>query len=157
MSGQYCTFWVADRLFGVPISGVQEVLLAQPVTPVPLAPPEVAGLINLRGQVVTVLDLGTRLRLAQARPDGAARGSRRDRRQGRTSGIHVIVTTDDAPVSLLADRVGEIIAPGEGLLEPPPETLDSRIRALVTHVCKLDEQLMLVLDIDHTTAVGGAA
>jgi purine-binding chemotaxis protein CheW len=144
-SGQFCTFWVAGHLFGVPICAVQEVLLSQPVTPVPLAPAEIPGLINLRGQIVTVLDLRARLRLHE---------SSRERTGG---GVNVIVVTSDAPVSLLADRIGEVITPDEGRFEPPPDTLDRGVRDLVSQVYKLDEQLMLVLDIDNTTAVGGAA
>jgi purine-binding chemotaxis protein CheW len=141
MSTLYCTFWLDEHLFGVPIAAVREVLLAQPVTPVPLAPAEVPGLLNLRGQIVTVIDLRARLRLP-------GRG---------TPGVHVIVGTADGAVSLLADRVGEVIAPDEDLFAGPPETIDHRVRALVTSVCTLPEHLLLVLDIDTTTAVGGAA
>lgn len=145
MGGQFCSFWVQDHLFGVPIAAVQEVLLSQPVTPVPLAPVEIPGLINLRGQIVTVLDLRVRLRLLDAR-------------QERTeSGVNVIVATADAPVSLLADRVGEVVTAEDRHFEPPPDTLDHRVRDLVSGVYKLHEQLLLVLDIDNTTAVGGAA
>lgn len=145
MSGQFCTFWVKDHLFGVPISAVQEVLLSQPVTPVPLAPAEIPGLINLRGQIVTVLDLRARLHLHDAT------------RELAVDGVNAIVVTADAPVSLLADRIGEVITADDRRFEPPPDTLDPRVRDLVSRVYKLDEQLMLVLDIDNTTALGGAA
>jgi purine-binding chemotaxis protein CheW len=141
MSELYCTFWLDEHLFGVPIGAVQEVLLTQPITPVPLAPAEVPGLLNLRGQIVTVIDLRARLRLP-------ARG---------TPGVNVIVGTADGAVSLLADRVGEVTAPDPALFADPPETIDHRVRDLLSAVCTLPEHLLLVLDIDTTTAVGGAA
>lgn len=145
MSALFCTFWIDEHLFGVPISAVQEVLVGQSVTPVPLAPAEVPGLLNLRGQIVTVLDLRARLRLGASPPEG------------RPSGVNVIISSADGAVSLLADRVGEVIAPAENRFEDPPDTIDRRVRDLVSAVCKLDGQLMLVLDIDTTIAVGGAA
>jgi purine-binding chemotaxis protein CheW len=145
MSGLYCTFWLDQHLFAVPVDRVQEILLGQDITPVPLAPAEVPGLLNLRGQIVTVLDLRSRLRLPGRDPDAA-----------QTS-VNVIVGTGDSPVSLLVDRIGQVLQPDDALFEPPPETIDGRVRDLVAAVCKLDEQLMLVLDLDKTIAVGGAA
>lgn len=145
MSGLFCTFWIDDHLFGVPISAVQEVLLGQSMTPVPLAPAEVPGLLNIRGQIVTVIDLRTRLRLAPRGTDG------------HETGVNVIIGSAEGAVSLLVDRVGQVIEPEDRRFEDPPDTIDRRVRDLVSAVCKLDEQLMLVLDIDTTIAVGGAA
>jgi purine-binding chemotaxis protein CheW len=145
MSGLFCTFWIDEHLFGVPIGGVQEVLLGQTMTPVPLAPSEVPGLLNLRGQIVTVIDLRARLCLP---PRDAAQTS---------DGVNVIIGSADGAVSLLADRVGEVLSPADGCFEDPPDTIDRRVRDLVSAVCKLDGQLLLVLDIDTTIAVGGAA
>lgn len=145
MSQLYCTFWLDEHLFGVPIAAVHEVLVGQQVTPVPLAPPEVPGLLNIRGQIVTVIDLRARLRLPE-----------RDA-QDTTGGVNVMVGTADGPVSLLADRIGQVLQPDDALFEAPPETIDPGVRDLVAAVCKLDGQLMLVLDIDTTIAVGGAA
>lgn len=143
---QLCTFWLDDHLLALPIQSVREVLPARPVTRVPLAPDDVVGLINLRGQVVTVVDLRARLSL----PTAAA--SPTDR------GIHVMVGDGgSAVVSLLADRIGQVVEPAADQLAPPPPTLPDDVARLVTAVCTLDEQLVLVLDLDPTNALGGAS
>ncbi|MGZ6827552.1 MAG: chemotaxis protein CheW, partial [Mycobacteriales bacterium] len=109
---QYCTFTLDGHLFGVPVSSVQEVLREQEVTPVPLAAPEVSGLINLRGQIVTTLNLRHRLRLP-ARPAG-------------DPSVNVVVrTADGGAVSLVVDRIGDVLEPEPSSLEEPPETLDA--------------------------------
>lgn len=138
---QYCTFVLDGHLFGIPVASVQEVLREPAVTPVPLAAPEVSGLINLRGQIVTSLNLRERLRLA-ARPEGAP-------------SVSVVVrTADGGAASLVVDRVGDVIEPDPDSIEAPPETLDPRIRALVDGVCKLDGELMLMLDTELAVDVG---
>jgi purine-binding chemotaxis protein CheW len=144
MSVQYCTFRLDGHLFGVPVGSVQEVLKEQELTTVPQAPPEVSGLINLRGQIITTLDLRIRLGLG-ARPSGAP-------------AVNVVVRTDDGDVvSLLVDEIGDVLEPGEETFEQPPETVPARIRTLVTSVCKLDGQLMLVLDTQLAVQVGATA
>src|SRR5438477_10638336 len=105
---RYCTFFVDGHYFGVDVLKVQEIIRFQEMTRVPLAPPVVRGLINLRGQIVTALDLRRRLQL----PDQAA-----DRKP-----INVVVHTDEGAVSLLVDEIGDVIAVPEGDLEPPPPT-----------------------------------
>lgn len=144
MSVQYCTFRLDGHLFGVPVGSVQEVLKQQELTSVPQGPPEVCGLINLRGQIITTLDLRIRLGLG-ARPSGSA-------------AVNVVVRTDDGDVvSLLVDEIGDVLEPGTETFEQPPETVPPRIRALVTSVCKLDGQLMLVLDTQLAVQVGATA
>jgi purine-binding chemotaxis protein CheW len=144
MSVQYCTFRLDGHLFGVPVGSVQEVLKQQELTTVPQAPREVSGLINLRGQIITTLELRTRLGLA-ARPPGAP-------------AVNVVVRTDDGGVvSLLVDEIGDVLEPGEEAFELPPETVPAHIRALVTSVCKLEDHLMLVLDTELAVHVGTAA
>ena len=139
---QYCTFVLDGHLFGIPVASVQEVLREQAVTPVPLAAPEVSGLINLRGQIVTSLNLRERLRLAGQPADELS--------------VSVVVRTlDGGAVSLVVDRVGDVVEPDPGSLESPPETLDPRVRALVDRVCKLDGELMLMLDTELAVAVDG--
>jgi purine-binding chemotaxis protein CheW len=139
---QYCTFVLDGHLFGIPVASVQEVLREQAVTPVPLAAPEVSGLINLRGQIVTSLNLRERLRLAGQPADEQS--------------VSVVVRTlDGGAVSLVVDRVGDVVEPDPGSLESPPETLDPRVRALVDRVCKLDGELMLMLDTELAVAVDG--
>jgi purine-binding chemotaxis protein CheW len=144
MSRQYCTFRLDKHLFGVPVESVQEVLKQQELTTVPLAPREVSGLINLRGQIITTLELRTRLGLG-ARPPGAP-------------AVNVVVrTAEGGVVSLLVDEIGDVLEPTDESFEALPETVPSRIRALVSRVCKLDGHLMLVLDTELAVQVGAVA
>ena len=136
---QLCTFAVDDLVFGVDVLDVQEVIRHQEMTPVPLAPGDVRGLINLRGQIVTAVDLRSRLGLP-ARPDGV----------GDTSGDHplnVVVHTPDGPTSLLVDRIGDVTNVTRDLLEEPPSTLPAGAAAVIDGIYKLDGQLLLALDL----------
>jgi purine-binding chemotaxis protein CheW len=133
---QFCTFFIDSLFFGVDVQRVQEVLREQEMTRVPLAPPVVNGLINLRGQIVTAIDLRRRLEL-------------RDR-TGERAPMNVVVRTDDGAVSLLVDEIGDVIKVQHDTFEPPPETLTGVTRHLITGIHKLDRQLLLVLDIDRT-------
>jgi purine-binding chemotaxis protein CheW len=144
VSHQYCTFLLDGHLFGVAVSSVQEVLKQQDVTPVPLASREVSGLINLRGQIVTTLDLRTRLGLPR-------------REDGSRSVSVVVRAADGGPVSLVVDQIGDVIEADEAALEPPPDTVPHELRELVLGICKLDEQLMLLLDTERAVAVADAA
>lgn len=133
-STRLLTTFVVDGLhLGVDALDVQEVLRHQPMTQVPLAPAEVSGLINLRGQVVTALDLRRRLR-RPARPEGELP-------------MNVVVRTDDGPVSLLVDEIGDVIEVPAEALESNPETVSDLERELVLGVHKLDGQLLMVLDV----------
>lgn len=144
MSQQYCTFVLDSHLFGVPVSSVQEVLRAQDVTTVPLAAPEVVGLLNLRGQIVTSVELRTRLGLPGRDPDARP--------------VNVVVkTADGSPVSLVVDQIGDVLEPDQETFEPAPETVPPHIRELVVGVCKLDGALMLELDTELAVTVGGNA
>jgi purine-binding chemotaxis protein CheW len=134
----YATFYIGDSHFGVDALGVQEVLRHQPMTRVPLATDEVRGLINLRGQVVIALDLRRRLGL-EPRPE--ERGS-----------MNLVVCTDDGPVSLLVDRIGDVLPVDEDELEATPETVQGLSRELLLGVIKLESGLLHVLDVDRATA-----
>jgi purine-binding chemotaxis protein CheW len=141
MPAQYCTFRLDGHLFGIPVETVQEVLQQQPMASVPLAPPEVAGLLNLRGQIVVTLDLRIRLGLP-VRPDGQQT-------------VGVVVCTHEGTVNLVVDQIGDVLEPPGATFEPVPETVPSALRAVVDRVCKLDQELMLVLDTEravHTAA-----
>lgn len=142
MAHQYCTFRLGGHLFGVPVETVQEVLREQNLTKVPMAPREVSGLINLRGQIVITVDLRERMGLPA-------------REQGEETTNVVVRTGDDTVTSLLVDRIGDVLEPDLDRFEAPPDTVPSRLRELVTRVCKLDKELMLVLDtekaVDHET------
>jgi purine-binding chemotaxis protein CheW len=103
---QFCTFFLDSLFLGVEVQRVQEVLRQQEMTQVPLAPAVVRGLINLRGQIVTAIDLRRRLELPSA--------------PARTPAMNVVVRTDDGAVSLLVDEIGDVIKFRMTTFEPPP-------------------------------------
>ena len=141
---QYCTFVLDGHLFGVDVASVQEVLKQQGLTPVPLASREVAGLINLRGQIVTTLDLRSRLGLPE-RPAGS-------------ESVSVVVrAADGGPVSLVVDRIGDVLDVDGASLEAPPDTVPADVRELVRGICKLEDGLMLLLDTEKAIRVDAAA
>jgi len=133
-SQQFCTFLLDGYLFGVPVPQVQEVIRYQPMTPIPLAPGAVEGLINLRGQIVVAIDLRRRLGLAN-RPAGELP-------------MNVVVRTADSVVSLLADEIGDVIEVDESTFEAAPETLRGAVRFMILGVHKLEGQLLHLLDTD---------
>ena len=136
---QLSTFHVGKYLFGVDVSLVQEVVRLQQMTPVPLATGEIAGLINLRGEVLTAIDLRARLGLPPAEASGR-------------EPVNVVVRVDDEPVSLLVDEIGDGVDVGPGSFEAPPDTLDATLRQLILGAHKLDAGLLLVLDVDQAAA-----
>ena len=140
---QYCTFTVDGLFFGVEVLKVQEVIRYQEMTPVPLAPPVVHGLINLRGQIVTAIDL----RAALGLPDRAA---------GHLP-MNVVVRTDDGIVSLLVDEIGDVLNVEPGSFERPPETLSASRGELISGVYKLKDKLLLILDSTKAVNLSGMA
>jgi len=142
---QYCTFYVAGHYFGLDVMKVQEITCAASMTRVPLAPPVVRGLINMRGQIVTAIDLRRRLGL-EDRPSSQLP-------------IHVVVLTEDGAVSLLVDEIGDVLEVKETTFERPPETLRETARELIHGAYKLKERLLLILDINKivTPDAGEAA
>jgi purine-binding chemotaxis protein CheW len=140
---QYCTFFVDSHFFGLDVLKVQEIIRYQEMTAVPLAPPVVRGLINLRGQIVTAIDLRRRLEL-------------RDRPATQLP-VNVVVHTDDGAVSLLVDEIGDVLEVSENAFERPPETLQGTALELIRGAYKLEDRLLLILDVDRTVnvAVGG--
>lgn len=139
---QLCTFTVDDLLFGVEVTKVQEVLRAQPTTRVPLSPTMVRGLINLRGQIVTAVDLRACLGLAP--------------REGGEPPMNVVIRGTDGCVSLLVDSIGDVIEVDDGAFEPPPSTMRAAHRHMIASVCKLPRQLLLVLIPERALAFIGA-
>lgn len=135
MPAQYCTFRLDGHLFGVPVETVQEVLRHQPITVVPLAPAEVSGLLNLRGQIVVTVDLRVRLGLPVRAADAP--------------GVNVVVRTHEGTVSLLVDQIGDVLEPPETAFEVVPDTVPASLREVVDRVCKLDDELMLALDTER--------
>src|SRR5262245_40439072 len=138
---QYCTFYVAGHYFGLDVLKVQEVIRYQEMTRVPLAPPVARGLINLRGQIVTALDLRRRLELQDRPADQLP--------------VNVVVQTDEGAVSLLVDEIGDVLEVSEKLFERPPETLQGTARELVRGAYKLEDRLLLILDAERTINVTG--
>ncbi|HKB00763.1 MAG TPA: chemotaxis protein CheW [Gemmataceae bacterium] len=139
---QYCTFFLDGHYFGIDVLRVQEVIRYQTMTRVPLAPPVVRGLINLRGQIVTAIDLRRRLGLPD-RPD--------DRLP-----VNVVVSTDDGAVSLLVDEIGDVLRVPETAFETPPDTLRGPARELIRGAYKLDDRLLLILNTERAVALSNS-
>ena len=130
---QYCTFYVNDILFGVEVLDVQEVLRYQDLTDVPLAASEIKGLINLRGQIITAIDLRIRMGLPPRNKD--------------INPMNVVIRTNDEVVSFLVDSIGDVLEVNDENYETAPGTVDESTRELVSGVYKLDnKKLMMVLD-----------
>jgi purine-binding chemotaxis protein CheW len=136
---QYCTFHVAGHYFGLDVLKVQEIIRYQAMTRVPLASPVVRGLINLRGQIVTAIDLRRRLELKDRPADQLP--------------VNVVVRTDDGAVSLLVDEIGDVLEVPEKDFERPPETLKGTARELIRGAYKLKDALLLILDTERTVNV----
>jgi purine-binding chemotaxis protein CheW len=132
---QYCTFFLDGHYFGIDVLKVQEIIRFQQMTRVPLAPPVVRGLINLRGQIVTGIDLRRRLEMKDRPADQLP--------------VNVVVKTDDGAVSLLVDEIGDVVEVAEKQFEQPPETLRGNARELVRGAYKLPGRLLLILDTDR--------
>jgi len=149
-TSQFCTFYLEKLLFGVELKSVQEVIRSLEMTRVPLAPTVVSGFINLRGQIVTAVDLRRRLELDPAPPGQLA--------------MNVVVRSEDGAVSLLVDEIGDVLEVDQSTFELPPETLRGSVRGMILGVHKLNDRLMLVLDTEkacqmaqvaESTAAGG--
>lgn len=132
---QFCTFFIDGHCFGTSVAMVKEVIQFQPITRVPLAPDVIVGLMNLRGQIVSVMDLRRRLEFPE-RPCGQRP-------------VNVVVQARDSAVSLLVDEIGDVIEVHEDTFEAPPLTLQSFVREMLRGVYKLPEHLLLVLDIER--------
>ena len=144
---QFCTFFLKQQFFGIPVEQVQEVIRYQEMTRVPLVPPVIRGLINLRGQIVMAVDLRRRLGIE-------------DRAEGELP-MNVVVRTDDGAVSLLVDEIGDVLEVDEDCFEPPPGNVRGKVRTVILGVHKLSGQLMHVFDVakacDFTEAAEAAA
>lgn len=138
-SRQFSTFYVDGLYFGVEVLRVQELIRYQEMTRVPLAHAVIRGLINLRGQIVTAIDMRRRLDA----PD----------RPADQMPMNVVVRTDDGAVSLLVDEIGDVVEVQEEQFEAAPETIRGRANELVTGVYKMVEHLLLVLDVDRAVSV----
>lgn len=140
---QLSTFVVGKYLFGVDVSLVQEVVRLQSITPVPLATPEIAGLINLRGEVLTAIDLRVRLGMGRSVSD-------RDP-------VNVVVRVDDEPVSLLVDEIGGVLEVSQVPFEQTPSTVDERVREMLLGAYTLPDRLLLALNAQRVLALADDA
>lgn len=138
MSRQLATFVLEGARYGVDVLHVQEALRWQARTAVPLAPAGIAGLVNLRGQVVLTVDLRVKLGLAPLAADAEP--------------MMVVVQVDGEPISLLVDEIGDVIDVDDSQFEPPPDTLAPALREVILGAYKLDGGLLLALDVDRATA-----
>src|SRR5215831_755058 len=132
---EYVTVMIGDQLFGLPISRVQDVFMPDRLTRVPLSSPEIAGVLNLRGRIVTAIDLRRRLGLP----------SRSDGRPPMAVGIEL----RGESYGLLIDSVGEVMKLADGTREPNPVNLDARLARVSAGVHRLDKQLLVILDVDR--------
>jgi purine-binding chemotaxis protein CheW len=132
---QLCTFFLDDLYFGVDVQKIQEVIRYQEMTRVPLAPPVVRGLINLRGQIVTALDMRRRLDLPELPEERLP--------------MNVVIRTENGPLSLLVDEIGDVLEVNADEFEQPPETLKGVVRELIRGTYKLKGRLLLNLDCDR--------
>jgi len=141
---QFCTFRLGRHLFGIPVEGVQEVFRFQEMTRVPLADENIRGLINLRGQIVTAISLGRMLGLSTEEPVDGPTAS-----DDEPLPMNVVVRSGDEVISFLVDDIGDVLEVSDDDFEPPPETMNQIGRDMCLGVYKLDEDLLLTLDIER--------
>jgi purine-binding chemotaxis protein CheW len=132
---QFCTFYLGSDLFGVPVLQVQEVVRQHEITHVPLAPAVVRGLINLRGNIVSTVDMRRVLKMEPLADESES--------------INVITRVAGGLVSLLVDHIGDVIDAPEDRFEPVPSVLASEVRQIITRVCKLPGNLLMILNPDR--------
>lgn len=129
----YCTFFIAGQFYGIPVRDVQEVLQSQPMTRAPLAPLAVAGLMNLRGQIVTAVDVRRVLRVG-GKPDLSEQ-------------MNLVIRHEGSEVSLLVDRIGDVVTVDEDTIARPPETLQGTAREFIRGICPQEGGLLLLMDV----------
>lgn len=129
---QFCTFYLGKDLFGVAVLEVQEVVRQQEITQVPLAAHVVRGLINLRGNIVSTIDMRRLLKM-EALDD-------------ESQSINVITRVAGGLVSLLVDYIGDVIDAPDDRFEPVPATLGNEVKHIITKVCKLPGNLLMILN-----------
>lgn len=133
-SKEFLTIIIADQRFGIPILQVQDVLGNQTVTNIPLAPPEVAGSLNLRGRIVTAIDVRRRLGIEPPA-------------EGHESEMGVVVELEDELYSLIIDKVGDVLKLKDESFESTPTTLDPLWREISLGIYRLDGELLIILDV----------
>jgi purine-binding chemotaxis protein CheW len=140
---EYVTAMIGGQLFGLPIVRVQDVFIPERLTRVPLAPPEIAGVLNLRGRIVTLIDLRRRFGLGQ--------------RDGGEPVMAIGVESRAESYGLLIDSVGEVLKLDDAAREPNPINLDQRLARVSAGIYRLDGQLLIVVDVDRVLDIGTSA
>ena len=135
---QVCTFRLGEQLCGIEVANIQEVLRSQTVTEVPLAPHDVTGLINLRGRIVTAIDLRARLGLGPL--------------DGDVHPMNVVISQDDGEVSLLVDQIGDVVEVTDDGMEQVPHTVDENFKKYLKGVYKMESEFLLLLDAERAIA-----
>lgn len=135
-SSDFLTVMIGDQTFGIPVLQVQDVLgqHQQNVTRIPLAPPEVAGSLNLRGRIVTAINVRKRLGLTE-----------NDNSAGKQ--MSVVVEYDNEFYSLIIDRVGDVLSLTDDTFEKTPSTLDPLWREISSGIYRLNDKLLIVMDV----------
>ena len=139
----YVTAMIDGQLFGLPIVRVQDVFIPERLTRVPLAPPEIVGVLNLRGRIVTLIDLRRRFGLGE-------------RKEGEDV-MAIGVESRGESYGLLIDRVGEVVELDGVAREPNPVNLDQRLAQMSSGIYRLDDQLLVVVDVDRVLDIGRKA
>ncbi len=132
---EFVTFTIAGQLFGIPVLQIQDVLSSYHITPIPLAPPEITGSLNLRGRVVTAIDVRLRLGLPPRPSD--------------VDSMSIVAENGGELYSLMVDSVGEVLALSQSAYERNLPTLDAKFRAFSDGIYRLDDQLLVVLDVNR--------
>ena len=140
---EYVTFTTAGQMFGLPIERVQDVFKISRITRVPLAGPEIAGVLNLRGRIVTAIHLGNRLGL--------------ESRGEELPPMAIGIESGAESFGLLVDAVGEVLKLADSEREANPINLDRKLARVSAGVFRLDGQLLVVLDVDRVLDLGAEA
>jgi purine-binding chemotaxis protein CheW len=140
---EYVTFRVATEWLGVPVGSVQEVLSAQRIAAVPKAPPDIAGFLNLRGQIVTAIDLRSRLTLPTRTADEPV--------------LNVVIRDGEELFSFLVDEVGDVLSVAAEALEPPPATLAPEWKTFCDAIVRRERGLLVVVNATALLRLDGAA
>jgi purine-binding chemotaxis protein CheW len=143
LTTEYVTVTIGDHLFGLPIFRVQDVFALDRLTRVPLAPPEVAGVLNLRGRVVTAIDMRARLDLGAREKDAPV--------------MAIGIEIKGESYGLLVDSVGEVLRLANSACEAKPANIDARLSRVAAGIYRLESQLLVVLDVDRVLDIGNSA
>ena len=148
---QFVTFYFGEHYFGLPIDDVIEINKALDITPVPLAPAYVAGVVNLRGQILTAVHLAQKVGLhvpltAENRDEDSDQTEESSKEESSKKYNNVIMGSREEPVSLLVERIGDVMSVPRNKIEPPPAIIEGVDAKYVSKVCKLDGELLIILD-----------